>query len=57
MNDHSKPVSQIEKELLDRRNNPRVPLKPRTPAKEVTPSDAGARTHADFPKTIKYLGQ
>lgn len=57
MNDLSKPVGEIEKDLLQSRRQPRRRLPPRRPAAEVTPQEVAERSHADFPETIKYLGR
>lgn len=57
MNDQTKPVSELEKELLSRRRGPRTPMKTRDDARKISPGEAAQRTHSDFPKTIKYLGQ
>jgi hypothetical protein len=57
MNDQTKPIAEIEKELLSRRRGPRTPLKAREPSRKVSSGEAAERVHSDFPKTIKYLGQ
>lgn len=57
MNDQSKPISEIEKDLLARRHSPRTALKAKTTNRKVSAEEAAERSHADFPKTIKYLGQ
>lgn len=57
MNDESKAVGDLEKKLLSAKRGPRTPLKVRQPRREATAQEAAERAHADFPKTIKYLGQ
>ena len=57
MNDQTKPIAEIEKDLLSRRRRPRPALKTRPTGKAVSTAEAAERTHSEFPKTIKYLGQ